>query len=69
MNKTISLYIPIKNIVIPLSFLHKLNYFLFFQIFEKFFIICVDILINLKVELSRFESQTFYDSDLNIKAI
>ncbi len=30
-------------------------------------IICVEILINLKVQLSRFELQTFHDNDLELK--
>jgi hypothetical protein len=46
---------------------HKLNYFLFCQTFEKIFIICAKILINLKVQLSRFESQTFHDDDLKLQ--
>jgi hypothetical protein len=41
--------------LVPLSFSHKLNYFSFCQAFEKIFIICVEILINLKVQLSKFE--------------
>jgi len=34
--------------------------------FEKLFIIYVKILIKSKVQLSRFEPQTFHDSDLNL---
>jgi hypothetical protein len=51
------------NIIVPLSLQNKLNYFLFCQTFEKLFIICVKSLINLKVQLSRFELQTLHDID------
>ncbi len=40
----------------------------FCQTFEKLFIICVEILINLKVQLSRFEWQTFHGSDFKLKS-
>ncbi len=40
----------------PLSFWHKLNYFSFCQNFEKLFIICAKILINLKFHLLSSES-------------
>jgi hypothetical protein len=43
--------------IIPLPFRLELNYFSFYQTFEKLFIICSEILINLKIQLSRFESQ------------
>jgi hypothetical protein len=41
---------------IPLPFQHKLNYFLFCKTFEILFIICVQILIKSKVQLSSFET-------------
>jgi hypothetical protein len=44
-----------ENIVVPLPFWHKLNDFSFFQNFENLFIICVEILINLKVQLLGFK--------------
>jgi hypothetical protein len=53
--------------VVPLPFWHELNYFLFCQKFEKLFIICVEILVNLKVQLSNFESQTLHDNNLKLK--
>jgi len=53
------------DIVIPLSFQHKLNYFLFCRTFEILFIICVKILIKSKVQLSSFE--TFHNSDLRLR--
>ncbi len=55
-------------IVIPLSFWHKLNYYSYFcQTFEKLLTSCAKILINLKVQLSRFELQTFQDNDIELK--
>ncbi len=54
-------------IVLNLPFQHKLNYFLFCQNFEKLFIICAKFLINLKVQRSKFEPQTFHDNDLKLK--
>ncbi len=45
----------LEHIIIPLPFQDKLKYFSFCQNFEKLFIICAKILINLKVQLSRFE--------------
>jgi hypothetical protein len=44
-----------------------LSFFLFCQKFENLFIICAKILINLKVQLSGFELQTFNDNDLKLK--
>jgi hypothetical protein len=38
--------IAVKNIVKPLPFWHKLNYFLFWRNFEKIFIIYVEIIIK-----------------------
>jgi hypothetical protein len=56
------------DIIVPnVPFWHKLNFFLFFQKFEKLFIICAKILINLKVQESKFEPQTFHDSDLKLE--
>ncbi len=49
----------------PLPFWHKLNYFSFCQTFEKLFIICAKILINLKFCLLSSESQTFRDNNWN----
>jgi hypothetical protein len=46
-------------IVVSLPFRHKLNYFSFCWTFEILFNICAKILINLKVQLWRFELQTF----------
>jgi len=56
-------------IVIALPFQHKLNYFLFCQKIEKLFIICAKLLINLKVQLSRFEPQTFHDNWSNLDTL
>jgi hypothetical protein len=56
------------DIIVPnVPFWHKLLIYLFFQKFEKWFIICAKILINLKVQESKFEPQTFHDSDLKLK--
>jgi hypothetical protein len=38
--------IAVKNIIKPLPFWHKLNYFLFWRNFEKIFIIYVEIIIK-----------------------
>jgi hypothetical protein len=56
----------ISIIVEPSPFWPKLNYFLFYRTFEKIFIICVKILINLKVQLLGFEMQTFHNSDFEL---
>jgi hypothetical protein len=53
-------------IVVPLPFWHKLNYFLFCQTFEKKKIVCVEILINLKVQLLGFELQTLCDHNFKL---
>jgi hypothetical protein len=42
------------DIVVPLPFRHKLNYFLFCQNFEKLFIICAKILIKSKSSIVKF---------------
>jgi hypothetical protein len=54
-------------IVVPLPFWHKLNDFLFCQMFEKLFFICVKILIKSKVQLSGFELQTFLKGSLRLR--
>jgi hypothetical protein len=56
-----------EHIVVPLPFWHKLNDFSFCHTFEILFIICVEILIKLKVNLSGFKSETFQDNDLKLK--
>jgi len=38
-----------------------IKYFLFCQTFEKLFIVCAKIFINLKVELSGIEPKAFHD--------
>jgi hypothetical protein len=46
--------------IVPVPFQHKLNYFLFCRTFEILFIICAEILIKSKVQLSSFEPQIFF---------
>jgi hypothetical protein len=41
--------------VVAFPFWHKLNEFLFCRMFEKLFIICVEVLTKSKVQLSGFE--------------
>jgi hypothetical protein len=36
------------HIIVPEQFLHKLNYFSFCQIFEKLFIICIEVFYKIK---------------------
>jgi hypothetical protein len=48
-------YLNASTTIIPLPFQYKLNYFSFFQTFEKLFIIFAEILTNLKVQLLGFE--------------
>jgi hypothetical protein len=55
------------NIVVPEQIQHKSNYFSFCQIFEKLFNICGEILIILKLHLSRFEPQTFKYGDIKLR--
>jgi hypothetical protein len=51
----------------PLPLRHKLNYFSFCQTFEKLFIICAKIVINLIFHLLSSGSQTFRNSNLKLK--
>jgi hypothetical protein len=57
-------------IIVPEQFQHKLNYFLFFQIFEIIFIICVEFLTKLriyKISIVKFEWQTLKIKNLKVK--
>jgi hypothetical protein len=51
-------------IVVPLPFRHELLFYFFCQTFEKLFIVCAKIFINLKVKLSGIEPKAFYDLKL-----
>ncbi len=51
------------HIVVHKQFWHKLNYFLYFQIFEKIFFICVEILISIiKLNFDVFDYQVEFSS-------
>jgi predicted small integral membrane protein len=53
--------------IVPLPFQHKSNFFHFFKLLKKLFIICVKILIKSKVQLLGFELQIFHNNDLRLK--